>query len=110
MTWKYEISELKEQWEKVTTAIENLYNELDELEERLDNLEQDYVGDKESAEWDCALGLIKQCHSTINHLEEITKERELRHEIDYEKSKEIITSCETYEEFVSGVRKKVLGF
>ena len=49
MRYVYSISELNEKWEDFTTKIEALYESLDELEEVLDNLEQDYVGDKEAA-------------------------------------------------------------
>lgn len=106
MTWKYEIREMKEQWEVVTSKIEELYEELDELEDRLNNLEQDYVGDKESAESDCAWAIIKQCHSTIERLTKLKEKYETRFEVKYEDIKNVITSCETYEEFKDKILQK----
>ena len=106
----YEIRELNEKWEDFTTKIEALYESLDELEEVLDNLEQDYVGDKEAVESDCGWAIIKQCTNTIKKLQERIDKYEIKTGHKYNEIKEVITSHETYEEFVSGIRKKVLGY
>ena len=64
----YDIEEVNETWEKLTSIIEELYECLDDFQDKLDNIKPDYVGDKQSKEIDGAWGLIKQCQFTIERL------------------------------------------
>lgn len=102
----YDIEEVNETWEKLTSKIEELYECLDDFQDKLDHIEPDYVGDKQSKEVDGAWGLIKQCQFTIERLEEIKKTYERRFEVTFEKIKDVETVCEPYEQFIKRILEK----
>lgn len=91
----YDLEDLDETWNEFTSKIGELRDLMYDLENQLDNLDDVYFEDRDSAIFDVVLAYGRQYEELNYYMKDMLETLEKKHNVNYEKNRDVETSRTT---------------